>query len=214
MAVDQGSNGMRLKALCGLLLSMRLSFCRLLEIGSYAGGSARIWSDFIGSAIPQGGVIMCVDTWCSYMHPEDLATGGLYAEMDAELRSGAVYEEFMKVVAQANPRACIDHFKGTAQQFEQMKLGVGKFDCVYIDGSHAYSMVKADIEVARRMVRPGGIICGDDLEAQYHEMANAEHYRPLAERDYIDGIHPGPMFAVHEAFGPVWSRHGAWAVRA
>ncbi len=211
MPVDQGSNGMRLKALCGLLMSLRLQHCRLLEIGSYAGGSARIWSEFIAGAMPLGGEVKCVDTWCSYMHPEDLATGGLYAQMDAELRAGAVYEEFLKVQAAAHPKAPIAHFKGTAQQLEDHAPGF--FDCVYIDGSHAYSMVKADIQTARRLIRPGGIICGDDLEAQYHELANAEHYRPLAERDYIDGIHPGPMFAVHEAFGPVWSRHGAWAVR-
>ena len=37
------------------------------------------------------------------------------------------------------------------------------FDWVYIDGNHRYDFVKADLELAFRKVRPGGIVAGDDL---------------------------------------------------
>lgn len=37
-----------------------------------------------------------------------------------------------------------------------------RFDWVYLDGDHHYESVKADIEAAWRMVRPGGFIAGDD----------------------------------------------------
>ncbi len=41
-------------------------------------------------------------------------------------------------------------------------------DFVYIDGNHTYAYVKNDIEVARGIVKPGGIIGGDD----YYEGTN------------------------------------------
>lgn len=36
------------------------------------------------------------------------------------------------------------------------------FDWVYIDGNHLYDFVRADIELSLRVVRPGGLIAGDD----------------------------------------------------
>lgn len=36
------------------------------------------------------------------------------------------------------------------------------FDWVYIDGNHTYEYVKADLEIYRKKVKPGGIIAGDD----------------------------------------------------
>jgi len=39
----------------------------------------------------------------------------------------------------------------------------GYFDWVYLDGNHLYDYVLQDILVAKRKVRPGGIIAGDDL---------------------------------------------------
>jgi hypothetical protein len=38
----------------------------------------------------------------------------------------------------------------------------GALDWVYIDGNHLYEYVKADLELAFRKVRPGGVISGDD----------------------------------------------------
>jgi SAM-dependent methyltransferase len=37
-------------------------------------------------------------------------------------------------------------------------------DWVYIDADHTYSAVKADLEAFRRVVKPGGVICGDDYD--------------------------------------------------
>lgn len=40
------------------------------------------------------------------------------------------------------------------------------FDWVYIDGNHNEPFVGEDLELARRKVRPGGIIAGDDFNWQ------------------------------------------------
>jgi len=37
------------------------------------------------------------------------------------------------------------------------------FDAVFLDGSHDYIDVKQDIQVAKRLLKSGGWICGDDL---------------------------------------------------
>jgi len=42
----------------------------------------------------------------------------------------------------------------------------GYFDWVYIDGNHNEPFVGEDLALARRKVRPGGIIAGDDFNWQ------------------------------------------------
>jgi hypothetical protein len=42
----------------------------------------------------------------------------------------------------------------------------GYFDWVYIDGNHNEPFVGQDLDLARRKVRPGGIIAGDDFNWQ------------------------------------------------
>jgi SAM-dependent methyltransferase len=42
------------------------------------------------------------------------------------------------------------------------KFEDNSFDWVYVDAAHDYASVKADLEACRRVVRPGGFICGHD----------------------------------------------------
>ena len=43
------------------------------------------------------------------------------------------------------------------------------FDIVDIDGSHYYLDIYHDIVNSERILMPGRLICGDDLEIQLHE---------------------------------------------
>ncbi len=77
----------------------------------------------------------------------------------------------------------------------------GYFDWVYIDSSHRYDHTVKELELARRKVKPGGIIAGHD-------------WRPDPNH-----IHHGVYKAVHEfcrKYG--WAvfrldRHTQWAIR-
>lgn len=49
----------------------------------------------------------------------------------------------------------------------------GPFDYVYIDASHDYASVQADIARWSGLVRPGGILAGDDHDANWPEVKRA-----------------------------------------
>jgi predicted O-methyltransferase YrrM len=88
------------------------------------------------------------------------------------------------------------------------------FDLIYVDGSHIYGDVKRDLEQASRLIRPGGLICGDDLDQAPTADLLAIARQHLEDDTHVlpDGsaIHPGVMLAVTEAFGDVRSEGGFW----
>ncbi len=75
-------------------------------------------------------------------------------------------------------------------------------DLIYIDGCHTYPTVEFDIHQAKRLIKPGGIICGDDLEKLIHSKDDFIKAWLDRNKDYIDGYHPGVTCAVHNAFSP------------
>lgn len=85
---------------------------------------------------------------------------------------------------------------------------------MFIDGSHYYQDVRRDIEFALRVLKPGGIICGDDLEilpsadlvAVAEQHLDQDHYQLPDDR----GFHPGVALAVYETLGTVEMKDGTW----
>ena len=51
--------------------------------------------------------------------------------------------------------------RGTSQEVGE-RFAEDSLDWVYIDGNHTYEFVKADLETFLRIVRPGGLLTGDD----------------------------------------------------
>ena len=94
----------------------------------------------------------------------------------------------------------------------------GLFDLIYVDGTHYYEGVKRDIQQALRLIRPGGIIVGDDLELQptieLIEIARANLEKDLVLLEGGRAFHPGVMLAVHELLGAVHSDEGTWWKKA
>ena len=205
----------RLGVLSGLLSRLAAEGRRrvdVLEVGSYEGQSAMYFNHSISDLFPDGGSVTCGDPWAPYHSPEQLAAGLVYENMDADLRSGAAFERFKKNIQKANPRVPVEHFRGTLAQAMMLTLTGRWFDVVYLDGDHRYASVREDITNATRLVRVGGLVCGDDLERQLDE-STVERARELAEADYQDDYHPGVSLAVHEAFGRVWCENSVWAMK-
>lgn len=109
----------------------------VLEIGSYAGASAELMSNYVGK-------IMCCDVWEEYIQPFE--------------RAKIVYNDFLST-KEMNPNIieCKKNSNELVKEIEDESL-----DMIYIDADHGYHSVKNDISVWFPKVKPGGIISGHD----------------------------------------------------
>jgi hypothetical protein len=153
---------------------------------------------------------MCADPWLPYFHVCDIAMSEHYLRMQADLESG---ETMTRFIANTEPyRETIDYRRGTLEQVLDNGDISGHFDIVYLDGSHYYEDVKADILLARQLVANNGILCGDDLERQSLD-CDVAFLMANKQRDFVNGFHPGVTLAVGTQFGHVWEKMGVWAMR-
>lgn len=186
----------------------------VLEVGSWTGCSATTWGIAL-AGLPKRGTVTCVDPWMPYMTQHDESKGGIYPVMNKMLDSGLAYALFLHNIKFISPEIPVLHHVG---RLEQVGGRLGFYDLIYLDGSHYYEDVTADIRHSLPLLKEGGVLCGDDLEAQLHEV-DAPWARANLESDFVaDSVssthyHPGVTLAVGERFGPVWSRLAVWAVQ-
>lgn len=189
----------------------------ILEIGSWAGGSAVTW----GRALQRycaGGSVVCIDAWQPYF---DLGKNSedVYRAMDEAARNGGILKLFMHNVRVSGLGRTVIPLRGRAREVLGL-LPDGWFDLAFIDGSHAYADVLTDIRESMRVVAEGGIVCGDDLELQLSQCPEDYARRTaLEDRDTVphpengNWFHPGVTLAVAEVFGEVSCWQGFWGVR-
>lgn len=112
---------------------------RILEIGSYEGRSA-VWMSKTMASLGLGGVIVCVDTW-----------------EDREIE-----ERFDSNISLASKdNILIQKHKGNSQDIMWGTV-TGKYDFIYVDGSHIACDVLTDAVSAFYLCRHGGVIIFDD----------------------------------------------------
>ena len=199
---------------------------RILEVGSWVGASALTWLDALDRYAGGKGEVWCCDLWEPYLEvsPERAAqsSGALPAEdvglaMDVAARAGIAQALFDYNVARAGGSGRVVQLKGDSGRV-LAGLGSEQFDLVYIDGDHRMGAVRRDIAEAKRLVRRGGVVSGDDLEHQLHEV-DPDFARAQTTADWLvdpktgQGYHPGVTVAVAEGFGRVSAYGGYWLMR-
>jgi predicted O-methyltransferase YrrM len=179
----------------------------VLEIGTWMGrGSTQIWLQ----ALPPGSSLLLIDAWRRLHRSRERRS---IAQMD-NLHHVAINSTLEQIYrAEAERGISVHVVRATSQSFLPM-LKDKSFDVIYIDGSHYYQDVKKDIIEAKRLIRNGGLICGDDLDLE-----PTPDLIKLA-REHIDidfvvlpdgrGIHPGVMVAVSEELPHVEIENGVW----
>jgi predicted O-methyltransferase YrrM len=188
------------------------STLRILEIGSYAGASLLTWVNAAHRLLEGDCIITCIDPWGN-------AGTDLYNDsIRKNLKSTRTYEVFCHNASLGPENIQILPIRGTSANllptFED-----SKFDLIYIDGSHHYADVLFDIVECSRLLRPGGIICGDDLELQLSQ-CDSEFIKRNKKLDYVrdpksgEYFHPGVTLAVGEYFGGVSCFSGFWAMQS
>src|ERR1041385_2150885 len=190
----------------------------ILEVGSWAGASAVSWASAL-KKLNLAGHVTCVDAWVPYF---DGATerSGHYQRMNQAASHGMVRKLFDHNVSASGFAGCIMAKPGPSSAILPT-FPAHSFDVIYLDGSHIFEDVLFDVRQAKRLIRPGGIICGDDLEKQLKELDAAEVESAASRKqDYVSArsgdahYHPGVTLAVAREFGEVSVWEGFWAMRS
>jgi predicted O-methyltransferase YrrM len=144
------------------------------------------------------------------------------------LEVGSLTGTSAKVLAQFGKVWCVDTWPNGMKEFLANTIGLpimafharseerlpqfasGMFDLINIDGDHTYPVVLSDMQQARRLIKPGGIICGDDLERQIESGQELSEVMDNCHIDFIGGYHPGVTLAVYTVFGRVQEQDGFW----
>lgn len=129
--------------------------CRMLEIGSWMGASAVVLG---AEARARAGRLVCVDWWAG----ED---GNDADPLRAWARSWHTdpMGAFWRRIRKAELVGTVMPMRGKSQDVLPLLMPY-LFHFVWIDGDHRYKGVRFDIEQARRLIAPGGIICGHDYD--------------------------------------------------
>jgi predicted O-methyltransferase YrrM len=190
---------------------------RILELGSWAGGSAITWAAALKRLNGGRGLVVCVDPWTPYFDPKSLGGNQTLHEMSGALESGEIVRLFQHNVRTTGNDDVVIAIAASATEMTQ-RFAAESFDIVFIDANHFYEHMRADLMYSLRLVAQNGFLCGDDLEAQMSEV-DASNCRANTKQDYIQDPksgkyhHPGVTLAVGECLGEVRSWEGFWAVR-
>lgn len=198
-------------------LNKNKSTINILEIGSWFGASTLSWAQGLINYSKKNSSITCIDAWQPFFdmsHHEDEQ----YAkEMEQLLESDFAYNIFLHNMGTLKNKIKNQHFRGQSENIlPQLKDCI--YDVVFIDADHTYLPVKKDIKESLRLVSEGGIICGDDLNLQLHEI-DKEYALKNKHKDFIQdpktqkNFHPGVTLAVFEEFGEVSSWGGFWGMQ-
>ena len=116
---------------------------RIVEVGSYLGRSTRALGDHAQ------GVVYAVDPWSR----DD------YKSVDGTVGIGLdAYEKFIHNLSDLIISRRVIPVKS---YFSEARLP-DNVDMIFLDGDHSYDEVKNDINQAREMLMPNGLLCGHD----------------------------------------------------
>ena len=138
--------------------------------------------------------------------------------MDRALQKNKVFDLFLHNVRCSHNIDTIYPIKGPSNTILPL-MHQESFDMVYVDGNHSYSSVKNDLINSSKLIKEGGILCGDDFNIPLKDID-----RDFAEKNKETNIiidpktkqpyHPGVSLAVSEFFGmEISCYNGFWLMR-
>lgn len=144
----------------------------IVEVGSWMGRSTRALAD------STKGKVIAVDTWKG--SDEDEHRRILKGQPDSWL-----FDQFktnLSDLIKAGTVSAIQRSSLDAAQF----LSASKFDMIFIDASHDYENVKADLAAWFPLLAPGGLFCGHDFNKNHPGVMQAVTEK-LPEVKKMDG---------------------------
>ncbi|WP_144441194.1 class I SAM-dependent methyltransferase [Bradyrhizobium sp. CCGE-LA001] len=180
--------------------------CDVLEVGTWMGkGSTQVWLQ----TLPAGSSLTLVDAWRPYIAEGETAAATVGMDGLHHVAINTTLKEIYKNEA----RLSVSLVRAESKNFLPL-LKDQSFDLIYIDGSHYYADAKRDMQEAKRLLRPGGVICGDDLDTAPRDdlvaLARANMESDLFVLPDGNAFHPGVLLAVTEEFERVNCENGFW----
>jgi hypothetical protein len=149
----------------------------LIEIGAWKGASANKMANLLkqyGIPDPQ---LICLDTWLgSAEHWLDRADPNHFQSLDLKWGRPNLYHQFMANVLLMDNADVIIPFpvsSSVALNFLAAKSFLA--DAAYIDAGHEYGEAIADIRGCWNLVKPGGVMFGDDYNPGWIGVVRAVH---------------------------------------
>ena len=141
----------------------------LVEVGSWKGQSSCAFAKRLKS-LGDGHRLVCIDTWLGA--PEFWTWGLLDRSRGGSLRPRfglpTVYYTFLANVFRQGLQGVVAPLPISSVQGAQVLAHYGcAADAVYVDGAHEHDAVLADLNAYWPLVRPGGVIFGDDYCAEW-----------------------------------------------
>ncbi|WP_173983203.1 class I SAM-dependent methyltransferase [Magnetospirillum sp. SS-4] len=186
---------------------------RILEVGSFMGASLMTWATAVERLTDRPAEICCIDPWDG----GDLGQYDYGGSIGQYLEDGTAHRVFRNTLKFIPDRVVVTEMRGQSQEMLPTLAG-RRFDLIYLDGCHLHPEVLCDLQACDGVLAEGGVICGDDLELQLHQVDGALALAN-ARKDSVgcpggDGIfHPGVTLGVGRFFGPVSVYRGFWAMR-
>lgn len=193
MAVDEQAI-----VLTSLAESVAHNGCKLLEIGTWCGDSSMVLGEV---ARKHNGHLYCIDWW----------KGNTGTELEQIATKQDIFSFFWERVLKNELADVIIPIRCKSEDVAGI-LAADTFDMIYIDGDHRFESVQRDIINFAPLVRPGGILCGDDCEGRLDDF-DQDFLDSGRDVDYYETVHCGVVMAVGAAF-PVYSiDYNIWSVR-
>ncbi len=138
----------------------------IIEVGTWKGASA-IHMAALCDQLGLDARIVCVDTWLgAYEMWSDTCDPERYGSLRRRWGYPTVYEQFLANVVHTGHADRILALPQTSQIAARLFWHAGiRADLIYIDASHDEADVAADICAFVPLVRPGGVLFGDDFDA-------------------------------------------------
>jgi predicted O-methyltransferase YrrM len=182
----------------GLAKSCAKQGMLVLEVGSWCGDSAVE----IGAVVREyGGKLFCIDWW----------RGNTDTYLEEAAKQADIYTEFWNRVVGEGLDDVIVPIRGRSDDVAKV-LRPETFDMIYIDGDHRYTQVKADIADYSKLVKNGGVFCGDDCEGWLDDF-DLGFLAEGREVDYHETVHCGVVLSVGESFEQYSINYSTWSVR-
>lgn len=163
--LEEDSRGWNSRGVIFEQLIQKVSPSVIVEVGSWKGASAITMCKAL-QKLNLDCKIYCVDTWLgaeefwthlSHTEERDLMLSHGYPQIYYQFLSNIVHSGFQRYVL---PLPLPSNIAINVLSYKKVMA-----ELIYVDGSHAYEDVKADITNYLKILRPKGIMFGDDYGA-------------------------------------------------